>query len=161
MRTGLCTGKAVVGNMGSKNRMDYTMMGDTVNTAARLEGVNKLYGTYSLISESTYMSAGNNTIAREIDSINVVGKKEPVTIYELLGFNLKLSENIKKTAELYTMGLYKYRNRNWDKAAGYFKAALDLTPEDGPSITMLQRCHDFKRNPPDENWNSVFKINIK
>ncbi|MCD6185663.1 MAG: hypothetical protein J7K84_07730 [Deltaproteobacteria bacterium] len=53
------------------------------------------------------------------------------------------------------------RGRNWDKADGYFKAALDLTPEDGPSITMLQRCHDFKRNPPDENWNSVFKINIK
>jgi len=161
MRTGLCTGKAVVGNMGSKNRMDYTMMGDTVNTAARLEGVNKLYGTYSLISETTYLSAGNNTIAREIDSINMAGKKKAVTIYELLGFNSKLSENITKTTELYTNGLYIYRNRNWDKAAVCFQAALDLTPDDGPSITMLQRCHDFKRNPPDENWNSVFEINTK
>ena len=136
-------------------------MGDTVNTAARLEGANKLYGTYSLISESTYMSAGNNTIAREIDSINVAEKKEPITIYELLGFNSKLSEKVKKTTELYTMGLYIYRNRDWDKAAAYFKAALDLTPADGPSITMLQRCHVFKKNPPDKNWNSVFEINTK
>ncbi|CAB5118821.1 Adenylate cyclase (EC [Olavius algarvensis associated proteobacterium Delta 3] len=86
MRIGLSTGPAVVGNMGSKSRMDYTMMGDTVNTAARLEGVNKVYGTYTMISDSTFRDAGEWIRTRELDAIKVVGKAEPVKIYELLGY---------------------------------------------------------------------------
>ena len=86
MRIGLCTGQAVVGNMGSKTRMDYTMMGDAVNTAARLEGVTKIYGIYTLVSDSTFKATNDSVIAREIDSINVVGKKEPITVYQLLGY---------------------------------------------------------------------------
>ena len=157
MRTGLCTGQAVVGNMGSKNRMDYTMMGDTVNTAARLEGVNKVYGTYSLISETTYKKAGSGLMTREIDTINVAGKKEPVIIYELLGYIDKADDLIKKTADCYNKGLNAYRNRNWDKAVGSFESM----PGDAPGRVMLKRCHEFKRKPPGKDWNGVFVMNKK
>ncbi len=161
MRIGLCTGSAVVGNMGSKNRMDYTMMGDTVNIAARLEGVNKIYGIYTLISETTYMESGNKIMAREIDSINVVGKKEPVTIYQLLGYPEDIDERMNKTIDNYSNGLYAYRNQDWEKAGSFFKAALDLTPDDSPSKVMLLRCDEYKINPPPENWDSSFTMKTK
>ncbi|RZB34797.1 MAG: adenylate cyclase [Desulfobacteraceae bacterium Eth-SRB1] len=161
MRIGLCTGPAVVGNMGSKTRMDYTMMGDTVNTAARLEGVNKMYGIYTLISETTFMAAGNNIMAREIDSINVVGKKEPVTIYQLLGYPKDIDERMSKTLNNYTDGLHAYRNQDWEKAGSFFKAALELTPDDSPSKTMLIRCDEYKINPPPKDWDSSFTMSSK
>jgi len=161
MRIGLCTGPAVVGNMGSKNRMDYTMMGDTVNTAARLEGVNKIYGIYTLISETTYRESGNKTMAREIDSINVVGKKEPVTIYQLLGYPEDIDERMNKTIKNYSNGLYAYRNQDWEKAGSFFKAALELTPEDGPSKVMLLRCDGYKSHPPPIEWDGSFTMKTK
>jgi len=161
MRIGLCTGPAVVGNMGSKNRMDYTMMGDTVNIAARLEGVNKIYGIYTLISETTYSESGNKIMAREIDSINVVGKKKPVTIYQLLGYAEDVDERINRSIENYTNGLYAYRNQDWEKAGSFFKAALELTPDDGPSKTMLLRCDEYKTTPPPEDWDGSFTMKTK
>jgi len=161
MRIGLCTGPAVVGNMGSKTRMDYTMMGDTVNTAARLEGVNKVYGIYTLVSDSTFKAIDGSIIAREIDSINVVGKKEPVTIYQLLGYPKDIDERMNKTTENYSNGLYAYRNQDWEKAGSFFKAALKLAPDDGPSKTMLLRCDEYKINPPPKDWDSSFTMSSK
>lgn len=161
MRIGLCTGAAVVGNMGSKTRMDYTMMGDTVNIAARLEGVNKIYGIYTLISETTYRKAGNKIVAREIDSINVVGKKEPVTVYQLLGYPKDIDNRMNKTTDNYFNGLYAYRNQDWEKAGRFFKAVLELTPDDGPSKTMLLRCDEYKITPPPKDWNGAFTMKTK
>ena len=161
MRIGLCTGPAVVGNMGSKTRMDYTMMGDTVNTAARLEGVNKIYGIYTLISEKTCTEASSKIITREIDSINVIGKNEPLRVYQILGYLEDIDENINKTTDNYSKGLDAYRKQNWDKAAGFFKAALELTPDDGPSKTMLLRCNEYKINPPPKNWDGSFSMKTK
>ena len=159
MRIGLCTGPAVVGNMGSKSRMDYTMMGDTVNTAARLEGVNKLYGTYVMMSESTLQAIDKaKFITRELDAIYVVGKKIPITIYQLIGY---ADDNLAREAVLqYEKGLSAYRHRQWDEAAAFFNAALNLLPEDGPSRAMAERCRQFKLNPPPE-WNGVFNIKDK
>ena len=161
MRIGLCTGNAVVGNMGSESRMDYTMMGDTVNTAARLEGINKIYGIYTLISESTCIAAGSRIATREIDTINVVGKKEPVTIYQLLGYASDVSDLAKKTNEHYAAGLHAYRNQNWDKAIDIFNAALKISPDDAPSNTMIDRCNKFKSNPPGKNWNGSYTVTTK
>jgi adenylate cyclase len=161
MRIGLCTGPAVVGNMGSRNRMDYTMMGDTVNTAARLEGVNKVYGTYTLISESTLQAAGDWIRARELDAINVVGKSEPVKIYELIGYPSDVDSQMRQATEYYSRGLAAYRGRQWDKAAALFKKVLAGIPEDGPSRTMIERCRRFKKNPPDENWNGAYTMTTK
>lgn len=161
MRMGLCSGRAVVGNMGSKNRMDYTMMGDTVNTAARLEGVNKLYGSYTLISDTTYRAAGQGIVTREIDSINVVGKNVPLTIYELIGYGKNVDPHDLEIIDLYHKGLRAYRLQAWDEAIGQFKAALETRPHDGPSRTMLIRCREFKINPPGKDWNGSFTMTSK
>ena len=161
MRIGLCTGPAVVGNMGSKNRMDYTMMGDTVNTAARLEGVNKAYECFTLVSESTFSKIGNGIVGREIDSINVVGKKEPITIYELIGYPEDVDASRSETLDNYDQGLNAYRKQDWNKALVFFNKALTATPDDGPSKTMLARCNDYKANPPGKDWNGAFTMTSK
>lgn len=161
MRIGLCSGQAVVGNMGSKNRMDYTMMGDTVNTAARLEGVNKLYGSYTLISETTHSLAGGSVLTREIDSINVVGKQEPVTIYQPIGYPEFNDEKVLKAVDYYHKGLYTYRKRDWSRAIKFFEATSKLMQNDGPSKTMLARCHEYKVNPPVKDWNGAFTMKTK
>ncbi|MBW2607612.1 MAG: CHASE2 domain-containing protein [Deltaproteobacteria bacterium] len=161
MRIGLCTGNAVVGNMGSESRMDYTMMGDTVNTAARLEGINKIYGIYTLISESTCIAAGSRIATREIDTINVVGKKEPVTIYQLLGYAGDVDDLAKNMNEHYAAALHAYRNQDWDKAIDFFNAALKISSDDAPSKTMINRCNEYKADPPGKNWNGSYTVTTK
>ena len=161
MRIGLCTGPAVVGNMGSRNRMDYTMMGDTVNTAARLEGVNKIYGIYTLVCEHTFQKASNRVVGREIDAINVVGKKEPVVVYQLLGLPEDLDENLLKTIQYYAQGLQQYRQLNWDGAIEAFEAGLRITPDDGPSTAMIARCREYKQSPPPADWNGSYTMTTK
>ncbi|MDF1590432.1 MAG: adenylate/guanylate cyclase domain-containing protein [Desulfobacterales bacterium] len=161
MRIGLCSGAAVVGNMGSKNRMDYTMMGDTVNTAARLEGVNKVYGTYTLVSDTTCHAAGQNFIFREIDKINVVGKKEPITIYQLLGYAGESDERMDKVRDFYARGLKAYQSREWEQAIGFFNEVLKIAPEDGPSLSLRGRCQTLHENPPGKDWNGAFVIKHK
>jgi adenylate cyclase len=161
MRIGLNTGSAVVGNMGSRNKMDYTMMGDTVNTAARLEGVNKIYGTYTMISDATYIPARNGIFVRELDSVNVVGKEEPVGVYELLGYPNEIDDVLRSVVELYTQGLDAYRNQHWDEAIRSFSAALSANPHDGPSQTMLSRCKAFKVTPPGKDWHGAFVMTTK
>ena len=161
MRIGLSTGPAVVGNMGSKNRMDYTMMGDTVNTAARLEGVNKIYGIYTLVSDTTFNAADNRVMTREIDYISVVGKKEPIFVYELLGYPESVDKKMLETVDKYTHGLHAYREQNWDKATALFNQALEATPDDGPSKTMIDRCNEYKINPPEKDWDGSFSMATK
>jgi adenylate cyclase len=161
MRIGLCTGPAVVGNMGSANRMDYTMMGDTVNTAARLEGVNKQYGIYTLVCQNSFRKASDDIVAREIDAINVVGKKEPVVIYEVMGSRTDLNESMSRTIDLYAKGLTAYRSRKWDDAIQHFTSVFQFSPDDGPCRTMIARCNIYKATPPAEDWNGAYTMKTK
>ena len=141
--------------------MDYTMMGDTVNTAARLEGVNKIYGIYTLISDTTFNGTDNRIMTREIDYISVVGKKEPIFVYELLGYAEGIDEKKLDTVDKYTQGLHAYREQNWDQAITLFNQALLATPDDGPSKTMINRCNEYKINPPEKDWDGSFSMATK
>jgi adenylate cyclase len=155
------SGPAVVGNMGSASRMDYTMMGDMVNTAARLEGVNKIYGTYTLIGETTFRMAGDRFTCRQIDSIRVVGRREPLTIYELLASADTIGDHLQQILEEYERGLHAYRQSKWNQAADSFRRVLEIDPADGPSGTMLSRCLAFKNDPPADDWDRSFDIRVK
>ncbi|MDY6824740.1 MAG: adenylate/guanylate cyclase domain-containing protein [Thermodesulfobacteriota bacterium] len=161
VRIGLHSGPAVVGNMGSRNRMDYTMMGDTVNTAARLEGVNKIYGTYTLIGDPTYQASAGNIAARELDAVKVVGKAAPVPIYEILGTPGQIDESTTAAMGHYAAGLSEYRRQNWDAAVEWFTRVLEMIPDDGPSKTMIERCRIYKDNPPGDDWDGAYSMTTK
>jgi len=161
MRVGINTGEIVVGNMGSLTRMDYTMMGDSVNLASRLEGANKQYHTYTTISESTYEQAKDDIEARELDSIRVVGKIQPVKIYELLGRTGEIEPAINSILPLYNEGLRHYKNRRWNAGAKSFEKLLSINVDDGPSLTYFERCIAFSNNPPPEDWDGIFGMTGK
>jgi adenylate cyclase len=161
MRIGLNTGPAVVGNMGSRTRMDYTMMGDTVNTAARFEGANKQYGSSVMIGSLTYEESKHAIEARELDLINVVGKKEPVPIYELLAKKGELPPEKMKVVELYHQGLLVYRAARFDEAMGLFGEGLALDKADGPCKSMVKRCEEYMLSPPPKGWNGAFIMTSK
>ncbi len=161
MRIGLYSGNAVVGNMGSVNRMDYTMMGDTVNIAARLEGVNKVYGTYSMAGESTLESVGDDIFTRQIDHVAVVGRAEPVAIYQLLGLNEEIDSKTKSAMDLYLEGVKCYRDQQWSKARKIFNDVLEIIPDDSPSVTMIKRCDEYEITPPVEGWDGSFSMTTK
>ena len=162
MRIGINTGMMVVGNMGSKNRMNYGMNGDSVNLAARLEGANKEYGTQTIISESTYEQAKAFIEVRELDNVRVMGRTNPTKIYELLGKKGFVDSPIFEIMPLYNEGLKFYKERSWTKAITYFEKALGIYPGDGPSSTLLKRCRLFQKDSQmEQDWDGVYSISSK
>ncbi|MCP4295616.1 MAG: adenylate/guanylate cyclase domain-containing protein [Proteobacteria bacterium] len=161
IRIGLNTGDMVVGNMGSAYRMDYTMMGDSVNLAARLESVNKQYKTFSMISEFTYQKVREEVEVRELDMIRVVGKNEPVRIYELLGEKGKVSSENLKAFQYFDKALGLYRKQNWPESRKYFAHCNRLLINDGASQIFFERCKQFQSSPPNLDWDGVFQMTNK
>ncbi|NPV39656.1 MAG: adenylate/guanylate cyclase domain-containing protein [Brevinematales bacterium] len=159
-RIGMNSGPAVVGNMGSRQRMNYTMMGDTVNLASRLEGANKFYGTYTMMSESTYEQVKDHFVCRRLDIIRVKGKSQPIAVYELVERVGKLSAEKEKILQLFQSGFELYEKRQWAKAREIF-LSLWQEYEDPPSKTYLERCEEFMKNPPPEDWNGVYILRSK
>lgn len=160
-RIGINTGDMVIGNFGSEKRKNYGMNGDSVNLAARLEGVNKQYRTQSIISQSTYEQAKDFIEVRELDRIQVVGRKIPVVIYELLAKKGELNENFKQILPSFNEGLEHYKNQQWPEAMDAFNQVLEMDPNDGPSLTYLERCLHFTNEPPPKDWNGVFTLTKK
>lgn len=161
VRMGINTGPMVVGNMGSRNRFDYTMMGDSVNLAARLEGVNKYYKTFTMASEFTVKELGDDIVTRELDILRVVGKTEPVRVYELVAEAGKLSDEKAEVLALFAEGLEAYRKKNWATALRHFKKVLDLDPDDGPAQVYRDRATDFKKKAPPASWDGVYTLKGK
>jgi len=155
-RMGVNSGPMVVGNMGSQTRMDYTIMGDAVNLAARLEGANKFYKNFSMISDSTYDQAKDAVDVRELDTMRVVGKNEPITVYDLLDRKGQTSGPKADVVAQYLKGLDLYKQRSYTDAIAEFEKALAIDPKDGPSITYVNRCNTFLENPPEDDWDGVY-----
>ncbi|MCF7914993.1 MAG: CHASE2 domain-containing protein [Spirochaetaceae bacterium] len=160
-RIGINTGEMVVGNMGTVRKMDYTIMGNSVNLAARLEGVNKQYGTWILASEPTFLEAGGEFVGRKLDRVRVVGIKEAVRLYELIDERSELDPDVGEALEIFEEGLQAFEQRDYDTAQGLFSQVLMIKPEDGPSQFYLNRCNKFKKKAPPESWDGVFNLTLK
>ncbi len=159
-RMGINTGPAIIGNMGSQQRMDYTMMGDTVNTASRFEGANKAYGTYTMISEFTCNQVKDRFVVRKLDLLRVVGKTTPTEVFELVGRAGEVAAEKIYIIDEYHKALQEYRNKNWEAAVKLF-GELSKNSNDPPSKTYLERCQKYRKNPPPADWDGVFVLSSK
>ena len=161
VRMGVNTGQMVVGNMGSSQRMNYTIMGDAVNLASRLEGANKAYGSGMMISESTYRSCEEDIDVRELDRIMVVGKSEPVTVYQLLSRKNQTTGADADLVDQFSKGLEFYKAGDFRLAKSEFSSCLEIFADDGPALTYISRCQAFADNPPDADWDGVYRLTEK
>ncbi len=159
IRIGISSGQIVAGNIGSDRRMDYTVIGDEVNLAARLESANKQLGTGLLISGTTANLLQNRYHMRELDYLRVKGRQMPVPIFEVFGHaNEPLPDLRARTLSRFAKGLKAYRERDWDAAATAFGGALDIAPDDHPSRIFLERARNYRDTPPADDWDGVWTL---
>ena len=165
-RVGLNSGKMVTGNMGSSMRMNYTMMGDTVNLAARLEPAAKQYGVYTIVAQNTYKVVKDQFEWRMLDYLTVKGKKKPVKAYELFSVKDDLNNDQSQLITAFNEGIDLYFKQEWNKALSKFKEASELEEDfpdrpTTPSLIYIQRCEFFSKNPPAKDWDGVWIMKTK
>lgn len=159
---GLNTDVVVSGNIGSKKRMDYTIIGDGVNLAARLESACKQYGAHILISEFTYKALKGTYYSRELDFVVVKGKTKPVAIYEILDYHTEESyPHMIDALHQFKAALVKYRQGKWDEAVRAFEEVLELNPNDKAAKLYVERCQHLAENPPGPDWDGVWVMQSK
>src|SRR5437763_796405 len=156
IRVGIATGEVVVGNIGSEQTRSYTVIGDTVNFASRLEGAGKAYGTRVLISEAPQRLAAESVETRAIDTVLVVGKSEPERIFELLGRKGEVAAERLELRDAFEAALVSYRAQAWEAAEAGFGKCLAIDPEDRPSQIFLARIAHFREQPPAVDWNGAW-----
>lgn len=160
-RIGVNSGPVVVGNIGSRDGQDYTVIGDAVNLASRLEGANKEYGTRLMVSQDTLRGCEGLVEVRELDSLRVKGKAIPVRVFEVLGAAGSVSDETRQMLGVFAAGLTAYRAGAFSEAKVRFAECLSRAPKDGPSATFLARCEHFLVEPPEAPWDGVWKMTSK
>ncbi|MDB6092969.1 MAG: adenylate/guanylate cyclase with Chase sensor [Verrucomicrobia bacterium] len=173
-RIGLNSGLTTVGNMGSHARFNYTMMGDNVNLAARMESGAKAYGVYTMVSEATKLACeqhgGDHVVFRYLDRIVVKGRTIPVPIYEIVGLKEHVTAQTRECVEYFAKGIERYLAQDWDGAEAFFRQSAELEPnqpgktpgvENNPSLTLLARCTYMRSHPPGSGWDGVYVMKEK
>jgi len=161
VRMALATGDTLIGTVGSDTTKSFTVIGDTVNIASRLEGVNKVYGTDLIINEECYRLVETEVEVRELDLVTVYGKTEPIRIYELLSKGGELDAPTTELCHTFRIALDHYRQQKWPSAEQGFRACLQIKQHDGPSLEFLTRIATFSRTPPPKDWNGVWQTSSK
>lgn len=165
-RIGIHVGEAIVGNIGSSERMNYTLIGDSVNLAARLEGTNKMYGTHIIISESTVKQLHEHAVVRPLDIVAVKGKNEGIKIYELLALNnsdplVLPTHEQQRMCDTFSKAFNWYLEQRWDEAIGAFQELINLYGKDYACELYITRCNEYKNNPPPADWDGIFHMRSK
>ncbi len=161
-RTGVNSGPMLVGNMGSAHRFSYGVLGDHVNLASRLEGLNKAYGTEILIGENTASLLEGSFVLREVDWVRVKGREQPLSVYELVARKVDaLPKEQMEALDHYSEGLEAYRSQRWQAALEQFENVLSLLPKDEPSRVLAERCRVYMVSPPGKDWDGVFQQTTK
>jgi adenylate cyclase len=173
-RLGLNTGSAIIGNMGSRTRFSYTMMGDNVNLAARMESGAKSLGVYTMVTEATKLECekhgGDHVVFRYLDRIVVKGRSQPVPVFEIVGLKETVQPQTLECLGLYAQGIERYLAQDWDGALALFARSAALEPnqpskaqaiETNPSLIMTVRCQHMKQHPPGPKWDGVYVMKEK
>ncbi|MEX1049081.1 MAG: adenylate/guanylate cyclase domain-containing protein [Akkermansiaceae bacterium] len=173
-RIGLNSGLATVGNMGSPARFNFTMMGDNVNLAARMESGAKLYGVLNMVAEATYLDClkygADHVVFRNLDRIRVKGRSEPVSIFEVVGLRDQVTDRTHECLATFADGLARYQAMDWDGAARCFRLSAHLEPnqpgvtpgmKSNPSLIMISRCLQLQTDPPQAGWSGVYVMESK
>ncbi|MBL9214341.1 MAG: adenylate/guanylate cyclase domain-containing protein [Opitutaceae bacterium] len=173
-RLGLNTGSAIIGNMGSRTRFSYTMMGDNVNLAARMESGAKSLGVYTMCTEATRLECekhgGDHVVFRYLDRIVVKGRTQPVPVFEIVGLKENVTDKTRECLAVYAQGIERYLAQDWDGALQCFAQSAALEPnqpskamaiDTNPSLVLTKRCHYMKEHPPGANWDGVYVMKEK
>ena len=160
-RFGIHTGQAIIGNMGYSERLNYTAVGDTVNLASRLEGINKFYGTDIIISNDTYKIVQDDFVTRKLDKIIVKGKTSWIAIHELLAERNAAEPELIEFAEMYNAAVDLYYDKEWEKARGLFVNAKKMYPSDRQCTRMIDRCAKYALKSPSAKWQGIVILQSK
>jgi adenylate cyclase len=161
MRVGVNSGEMITGPIGYARKLNYTVLGDTVNLASRLEGANKAFDTRIMIGPLTHEQAKDALEVRFLDYLRVKGKKKPVDVYEVMARKGGLTPQQESLRKVYLEGIEQYRQRKWKEAQATFERALTIAPEDGPSVEYRDRCVHYQKDPPLEDWDGSFGLEHK